>query len=528
MVDRAMKRSWLPPTLLLLVAGACAPPPVAAPPPASPQVQIAPAVGPAPGSPRAGSVSVAAVLPPAKLAIDGDLAEWGSLLPPPDAKTSGPPPEERAPSGREPPEPLLSGPNPRDAGSRVAIALTGDALLIAAELGGEARDGIWLGLGSPAPELPPIGEFGRGGYIDPPDCEQEVVQDSDGNAVMRPKPPELVATCKALMEGYEELVKTHRQRFWRTFRVDREGARLLGEGGALSRIEGARAAFKPGPRGATVEISLPLAAMPRLTAAPLEWLRLVARPATAPEPPELPPEQGVWVNLPAPVSFEPHGELRARVFEALRGKTFYPAGLSYQPGDASHVQSVDQGSGMVVELRDEALYRKEASLGDVEVGRVSAYVGFTAVLRKGKLVSLIPDERDERPDQARNRELRGVVVRDGAVHLVWFEPEDHSWNSGWLEAGWSVLAIAADGSHRDDLVGDAGGRSPRWDSMSTFASADLESFGMRGSTVYPDGMSKAALKKPVGLEITWSWDRDRKMYVGKRTSIPVPPKPKKK
>lgn len=529
-----MKRVLLRATIPALLAGACAPPPpAAAPSPASPVLRIAPppAVGAAgahaPLDPD--SVSVTALLPPAKLAIDGDFAEWGALLPPRDADSAGPEPEQRTSGGREPKGALPSGPNPRDAASHAAIALTNDALLIAAELQGEARDGIWLGLGSPAPELPPIGFFGRGGYVLPPVCEFEQVHIGEGSFENgKPNPPEVVAACRELIARHEKLLVTHAARFSRVFRIDREGARLLHPDGSLSRVEGAKHALKPGPRGATVEVSLPLAAMPRLAAAPLEWLRLVARPAAAPRAPELPLEQWVWVKLPAPVSFEPMGELRARALAMVRGRTFFPPGLSYHPSDPLHVESVSHaGDAMSLKAQEETLYTKARSFGDVEIGHVSAVGRFLAISRGGKLAEVIPLESDLNLDRGGPTELRGMIERDGELHVFWYTPRYYSYDISFVEPAWSVLAIGPDGSVRGDVL-DSDAEGVRWEEASDFASAELDTFGIRGTTHFPDGWGGDYQEKLTGKEIVWRWDSKARKYRGKLSNIPVPAKPKRK
>lgn len=531
-----MNRAWLQTTILLLVAGACAPPqPPSGPSPASPIVRLAPP--PAAGSSAAGAsepaeldaVSVTALPPPPKLSIDGDLTEWGSLLPPRDADTSGPAPEERTSGGREPKGPLPSGPNPRGAASHAAVSITNDALLIAAELSGDAREGIWLGLGSPAPELAPIGMFGRGGYVMPPNCEFEVYVEAGEVVQGNPNPPEVVAACKDLIARHEKLLVTHEARFSRLFRIDREGARRVHADGTLSRIEGAKHALKPGPGGAAVEISLPLAAMPRLAAAPLEWLRLVARPASAPRPPELPLEQWVWVKLPAPVSFDPLGELRARAFAMIHGRTFFPPGLSYHPSDPLHVESVGHAdSAMSLRAREEALYTKARTFGDVEIGDVSACGRFLAVLHKGRLSELIPLEPDLNLDRAGPKELRGMIERDGELHVLWFTPKFYSYDVSFVEPAWSVLAVAPDGSVRGDVL-DTDIEGVRWEEdASGFESKDFNTFGIRGTTHFPEGWAGDYQEKLTGKEITWRWDSKARKYKGKLSTIPVPAKPKRK
>ena len=181
-----MNRYRLTGAVFILLAQACGSLPTQKPPTdvplatARPQASAEAPPQPAGPPPDPSIVSVAAVRPPPKLAIDGDLREWGSLLPPREA---APPP--KVPDGyvtvNEEPKPLLpSGPNPPDAASHLAISVTNDALLIAADLGEPAKDGIWLGIASPAPPVPSIGEYRRGGGVEALDCEYEQIPEAAG------------------------------------------------------------------------------------------------------------------------------------------------------------------------------------------------------------------------------------------------------------------------------------------------------------------------------------------------------------
>jgi len=277
--------------------------------------------------------------------------------------------------------------------------------------------------------------------------------------------------------------------------------------------------WKPGTKGATVEISLPLKAMPRVTQAPLASLKLVARAATSPKPPELAPEPWVWVTLPAPVSFEPYGELRARAFQTPDRYLAFRPHMSYQPGDPLHVETLFYpGAPTSVVAQENILYEKKASLGDIEIGDLSSYGDSLAILKKGKLVDMT----------SLFGTLRGIVTRDGELHVISstdrvFLPQI----GGWTQPNWSVVVIAPDGSHREDVV-DHKVQIYEWqEGVTDFANKELDTFGLRGSTHYPP--KGDPVDKPVGLEITWRWDTSLKMYMATYRSIPVPrPATKKK
>ncbi|MEP7120296.1 MAG: hypothetical protein ABJE95_05270 [Byssovorax sp.] len=510
---------------LLVLAAACTP---SAPRPLQIEISAPPAASAPPSiADDPTLVSVTAARPPPKLAIDGDLGEWGSLLP--EGEPAAPPAPEKLPgTAQQAPEvPLPSGPNPRNAASHLAFALTPDAVLIAAELSEAARDGIWLGVGSMAPAVLPIGVWSRGGSVEPLDCDYEQVYINEGNFEKgAAKPPEVVAACHALIAAHAALLVRHKARFSRLFKIDRQGLREVGADGALTVVAGAKAVFTPGQRGATVEITAPLTAMPRLVEAPLQTLHLVARAATTPTP-DLTPAQWVWVRFPQPVSFEPLGEIRARALQFLVDNTYHAAGLSYHPADPLHVETLRyNATPSVVEPSEETLYSKLATLGDVEIGQVSAFGPWLAVLKNGKLVGSHKEPPDDLPfDAFPAPERKGIIPRDGALHVISYSMPANSEGVGPRQASWSAWVVAPDGTAHEavediDLPW-------LWDDLTEFASADFETFGLRGSTHWPGaGPGQDSPDKPVGIEVTYRWDPARKTYLGTKKSIPVPKKPR--
>jgi len=502
-------RPLLPVALSLLVASACgstvpplAPPPIVLPPSsASPAVPLRDPT----------LVSVAAVRAPAQLTLDGDLREWGSLLPPEPRKP------EAAPRKNAPPE--APPPNPRDASSHVAVALTGEGALIAVDFGEAAGEGIWLGLGARPPELPELGQFfGRMGFV-PFNCDQHPIvteeePGGDQGYSFEANAPESVAACEAETARLAAFIAQLQSRFARLFKIDRDGIHEVSPGGQLAAVEGAKAVVKPGPHGATAEISLPLAALPRLADAPLLALRLVARAATTPAPPVLGPALWVPLDLPEPVSFEPHGALRAGILgraiettERTRGLTSFeePQGLSFQPGDPLHVEIVDSPGCASLVPRTAPLYQKEASFGDVEIGDAPAPQGWgcapgsgrsLVISRAGKLVALVDPLG----------EPRHTLERDGEVHVF-----------GWSGSRWNVVAVSADGRHRDALDVKLDGKEGPQSGITAFAAATFATFGLRGVNARDR------------VEVTWRWDPARKMYTSKVKRSPLPKKatPKK-
>jgi hypothetical protein len=484
-------------------------------------------------------VSVTASRLPSTLVLDGDLAEWGSLLPtsattpPPDPAAAPEHPDPKGPP--DPDAPLPSGPNPASASSHLALALGNDAVTIAAELGDPARDGIWLGIGSLPPSVPPIGLKARGGWTLAFDCDfEQVYAFEEGFVKGKANPPEVVAACHALLARHEALVAQHRARFTRFFKLDRDGVHAAAADGTLSSIAGAKAVFKPGPHGATVEVTLPIAALPRLVEAPLLTLRLVARAVTGPRPEVLPP-QWVSVHLPEPLTIEPFGDLRNHSFQRLVGHVDQVPGLSYQPGDPLHVESMHYTSPRdrsSVVAREEALSGKSlARLGNREIAYVPAYRAWLALLEKGKLVKECkrPLEEGESEDWAPpvdafpEPERHGAVNRGGEVHVFEYGEMAIAPSGLIRDPSWSVIAIAADGGVRNP-VEDA--HVPMMYGVETtgFISPDHASFGVRGPTQNLErGKGKPEM---VQLEVTWRWDPVKKKYVGKHRRSPLPPPPK--
>jgi hypothetical protein len=569
-------------TISSLVAGvtlaaACAPPMPAqaqASAQAPPVVQIAPSPPPSPSwfSER---ISVAAVRPPPKLVLDGDVREWGSLLPPkPEPNAKGTPAEaaDTAPRRWPPLDPgapakrtaarakasaaarakgqtedqareaaeaveqedaaaqaLLegsSGPPPdlSTTGSHLVLALTSDAALIAAELAIPAPDGIWLGVGSLLPDLPVPGELALSdtafvelkctGFV------REILDGNSGNTA-EINPPEALAACRKVMDVYAATRIAHEARFTKLFKIDRARAHSVGADGKLTPIASAKVAWKQGAKGTTVEVALPLAALPRVAEAPLTQLALVARVATTPAPPpELGTERWSLVGFPDAVSFEPHGALRAGVWKAVYGPSRSvefrpPPGLSYQPGEALKVASA-RVEGDTLRSVEETLYTKEATLGDVEVGHVRSSSEFLAILKNGKAVDVV----------ATPGSPRGVIVRDGELHVLAYT--EASWRGAgrgyWLPPSWSVLVVAPDGRSREgvEAVKDTSPYSTctyASDSPTEILSKGLDSFGVHADCT--DGGGDYDLYVPV--EALFRWDPARKKYTGGQWRVVAPP-----
>lgn len=419
---------------------------------------------------------------PARPAIDGDLAEWGSI-------------EPSAP-----------------AASRVAFALTREEAFVVADLGEAVQGGLWFGVGSEPPPVPELYEY-RHASGEPLDCH---IDDHGRTAT-----PAITAACKQRVVRHAELVAEHDRAFSRLFRVDCEDVRVVGPGGALAAVEGTKHACKPGGARATVEVSLPLASLPRVPQAPLETLFLVVHPATEPRPAIF--ARGARpVTLPEPISFEPLGDLRALLFAWLNDQFFVGnfASVSYQPGDPQHLETLGHPgfyNRRHVVARTEELFDEKARLGDVSVGYTTVlWRSWLSVRKAGKAVDLT--------HQSGVR--KGILERDGEVHAFWYDEDYDIGGSMRHYAHWHVLAISRDGNAREVIEPrDALNEPWDWAEVAAFASKGLGTFGVRG---WGYGPLENGQPRPEGLEETYRWDGKKRFYVKKTRAIPLPPQATRK
>jgi hypothetical protein len=411
-----------------------------------------------------------------------------------------------------------------DAASRLALALTPDALYIAAKLDSSIQDGVWFGLGAWAPDLPPVGVISSMDQIRAlTDCASHpvVVQlVEDGSRVMStkdiPNTPAERAACKTALDRYTTIKAEHKRRFEKRFKIDREGIREIFRDGTLVTIAQATAVWKIEPSETHVEIALPLSAMPRMAQAPLPTLKVFARSSAALPGGEQ--DSWIWIQLPTAVSFEPYGAQRAHALEVQRsfsdGKPpenlFYsqqsPA-LSYQPGDPLHLERMAYVGKPVpfteLAAREELLYKEAASLGDVQIGfNVPApawppsedYVPTAqqslSIFRAGAFVGLLDLKGS----------VRGIVNRDGELHVVSFSPYNRTNAGGFRDPIWSVVAVGTDGSYREltDACPDDGDVN-HYCGATGFANRELDSFGWRTKCV-------------PGAEVAFTWDAPMKRY----------------
>lgn len=498
-----------------LLASCTTPPPavtpsVLVPQPPTPPVVIAPPIDPT-------VLSVTTRAAPKAFVLDGEIKEWGSLLPESRLKAPG----AMAPPGEEPdetqappppPTPAVLPPEIARAASHVAVALTSEAVLVAVELDETPGEGVWLGLGGVPAELPfPGYPSAWGNYFQDLACSEVIMENCDGDLCpgKTPTPPDELAKCKQQLASYHSFVAAQESRFRKLYKIEKDGVKVTTPDGQLTAVLGAKVAWKKGVEKTSVEVSLPLAAMPRLAEAPLATLQLVARVASSSAPPPLPKEAWLDSNLPEVVSYEPHGDLRAALWAAAneevhaRGSTGMtrlrrPPGLSFQPAEPLKVESVE-ASDVDARVNEGTLFVSLAKLGEVEVGRAHLPRDFVVILKGGKLGGIV---------DAEDSVARGVLTRNRELHL--FSSTPSPWRNGWAPTlpFWSVIVVDAEGNHRQAIEPEEyDGTCLRFSDGAEIAGKKLDRFGFSGKC---SGASEDVSDE---IEIVHRWDERKKAYV---------------
>ena len=483
---------FLPATCLL--AAACASTPAV-----TPHVRVDPPPAADVEEPAGNAlVSIAITRRPGALAVDGDLAEWGTF-PPPAPKggltpPSRPPPKkasEQAPS------------------SRLAVAMTSDGLALAGELSPSLAGGFWLTIVLDVPDVPPIGYWLPSGGISPIVCIGS--EPGEGG----------VEDCEKLLADHEAFSEQHAARFQADYFIGPGGV-SVSRAGATKKVDEAQAVFKPSGKGFHVELTLPPKALPRTYQAPLVTFTAHARGGSPEKPPVAPPPEE-WSSLspPEPVGFEPFAALRAKVFESVGTQMYYkPWSISYQPGEGLPLEDLTYDSSFSLLPTKHLLYSKQATLGDVEIGFVYTGshplgAGWTSVLTSlaGEPLHVV-DVPGRDPH---------VVERDGELHVVsmaTWESDDTPTSS----ALWSVYAVGPGALPREDVL-EYAPLPDQWVAPLPTHSPDFSTLTITGSRWDPVTQLPGA-----PLEATWKWSPKTRIYEVKvkEGSAPPPKKPKKK
>ncbi len=474
------RAAWLSLGLALLGCGAAPAATAEAPRPPEPEA-------PAPIPP----LHVSAIRAPDRVAIDGDLVEWPSLSP-----------------------------------NEVGVAVSSRALHVVARLAGDAPTGAWLGIDGGAPFIPKMGVVIRGDQIDSDiECDFERVELAEAaHERGKPNPPEVVAACQADLQRYADLKASFTARFTRLLRVDREGVRVAA-GEKLSPIEGAKVVVKPGEGELVVEAELPLRVLPRLSEAPLKSLSLIARPASGALADLPAASEWTSVKLPEPVGFEPWPALRAFAMQRQsegHDHTGFTSihnqgrAQSYSPGEPSIESLVYGASYMVVGPQVTPLHEEINTFGELSVGKVPSVPEDAAAARDGLAISKNGNLLDVFELRG---EIQGSIVRGGELHVVSYA--EREWDTGmgmdsFAAARWSVVAVRADGTHRDvpldELMPLEGAEALVRIVRETLPGKDLDGFGV------------IIEHEKHRFQLTWRWDEKRGRYAGKKKRVPMPPK----
>lgn len=409
--------------------------------------------------------SVVTTARPAGFALDGDIGEWGNIVPPPP----------------KPPPPVAPA-------SHLAIAFAPDGVTLAGMLSAEAADGLWIGLLLGAPTLPPVGYRTGWGAVQPLDCDA----DTGGS----PRAPEEIGECRVLIDVRDDMEVTHAARFRRVYKLDRTGLRAASADGTLAAVPGAKVAFKEGKAGITVEVSFPAKGLPRTEQAPLQQVGIIARAASGDKPPAWTAADFASKDLPAPVGFEPYADLRAAAFGLAGSRVTTPPNLSYQPGDGLELEDVeyDNGNTTLLEVKPHLLFSKQTTFGAFEVGYAYAVSSAVAVLKDGHLVDCAPIEGDP----------VGFAKRDDELHVFAYQAYQPGDDTAY-RAEWSGVAVQKDGKLRPGLV-DPGQGARRWADALPMHDPDFASFGITGMLPQDDN------GRSLSATATWTWNPGEKLY----------------
>ncbi|MFO0590133.1 MAG: hypothetical protein U0441_21505 [Polyangiaceae bacterium] len=493
------------PVALAIASAGCSPAaPASAPKPAGSASESATTAAPDSSAKSTHTIVATVAAAPEKLALDGAVAEWEALA-----------------KGSDVAEAL-------DSESVIAVAFRSRDVVVAARLEGDSKDGAILTIGDEAPVLAPIGMVARGGITIEMDCEYEQDPGPEGTIEQgKKKPPEVQAACKAAKARYADMVAKHKARFARSYKIDRDGAHLVGADGKLSDIQGVQSAFKTTPAGVTVEVTLPVLALPRMSSAPVRAIGLAA--AVASPTPTLPnPDELQRQDLPEPAEFEPYGALRTFAFSRGGGSPHYAGSLSYQPGEGLAIEAYDykDHDHMAVKPIAESLFEKMSHLGNIDIG-VALFRSSPSLvtMKNGQPIDYIPILGADLPttDFGPPLQIKGFVERNGQIHAFFYYPRMLTMTAGYIGASWSVLTVDSQGqiggADVDWDVDDVGSWMEEWG----WSSPDLTSFGFRGTTDMPN--RGELLNKYVGLEIQFTWDGKAKKYTAKKKRIPTPKRP---
>jgi hypothetical protein len=383
---------------------------------------------------------------PAKVSSDGDLSEWGSLVPVP---------------------PKDGKPQP-DGASHVAMALGPTAFYLVGSLRGAASHGVALGVREYTPEYPEVYFPARGNpTLGSAGCLGNEEQ------------------CEAISNGREAFIAEDSANFRRAYHIDEKGVSARDAKGDHP-IDGAIFHAKAVQGGFDFEAQLPLAALPRLASHPVEQLLLIARPNELSD--KLKDEDWIPVSF-EPVALEPFGELRSKAYELAsfnRSFAIGPSTYAYDPGDPNKIFRIgwDGMDSTAIRVAEHVLFRKLATDGDLDVGVLWGGSPALVVGRGGKFVgpTVLPI--------VLSSENVDIAVRPQGTVVFSFTSEnvyDSSSDQHYVTANLSLFIV----DHKGDIFDSSGAPEPTpegpsgeprpWAKVGASHTPDLGTVTVRGS-----------------------------------------------
>lgn len=411
--------------------------------------------------------TIGVVAMPDRVAIDGALAEWGS--------------------------------SPSPATLWLAIDEKKLVVVIPKLPAGEP---VFLALATIVPPVPEVGFVQRAASTLALDDEICAHERSVTEPFGKEQPPEVAAACRALIARRNKTVAAYSERFVRRLRITADAVTsIASDGGEVALAEVAQKA-----RDETIELALPLGALPWLAEAPLsQLLGAVSRAPFEAAPPTVADAAG-WtaLTLPEPVDSAPHPRLREALFATL--SSYANVQLAFDPKhpeliEVIHTPTIHEGGFQMSSppqrpalVQDQhPLFTSIETIDDVTVGVVQAHDTFLATYEDGAFVQL-----------EAFHEVAGVQQRNDELHVFAFVPEHNDWLNGGMTipARWRAMAARKDGTlHEvaDDGVDMVPMRA--WDSPpKSFHDATFTRFGMRG----------IFRRRP--KVVTWIWNPSAKEY----------------
>ncbi len=450
-----------------------------------------------PPAPARDELGITLVERPEPFVLDGAIGEWGALQP----IDPGIDPEA-------PEEPRAQEPVAVDALGYVGLVVEADGVLVAGELAKPATDAVWIGIGTRPAALPYIGTYGRAAAsFDPVVCSEKERYFTDGMYYESetPTPPETLAACKAVIARYDAYAETQNARFSRVIRIDAKGATDVTTAKAAA-IGDAKVVWKTSADGtATFEATLPTSSLPRIADAPLMSMRLLARNKEL----AIPAARWTGVALPLPLSYEPHGELRAELFVALAQHTMPyqpPPGLSFHPSKPSTLEVYEFGHESITPSEAE-LFVEHATIGDVRIGKVEVARSFLASYKDNEYVELYEPIHGWGVTTT-----SPPVARNGAHHFFHYSARLYGGGMAYESPGWAVTEVAEDGRFNELVTPnvesppgpESGGMWWSLNQAEPITNKTFTEFGFRGIARENEGEQEATLR--------WRWDTKKKVY----------------